>query len=109
MSMRAGDIVRFAWGAVAGQRQRSLLTILGIGVGILAVVLLTAVGEGVRRFVLGEFTQFGTNIVAIQPGKTTTFGISGATISTVRPLTVEDAAALAGLPAVTAYRSSSHG
>ncbi|MGR8921042.1 MAG: ABC transporter permease [Gammaproteobacteria bacterium] len=102
MSMRAGDITRFAWGAVTGQRQRSLLTVIGIGVGILAVVMLTAVGEGVRRFVLGEFTQFGTNIVAIQPGKTTTFGISGATISTVRPLTVEDAAALAGLPVVTA-------
>lgn len=100
--MRGGDLIHFVWHAVNGHRQRSLLTVSGIAVGILAVVLLTAVGEGVRRFVLGEFTQFGTNIVAIQPGKTTTFGISGATISSVRPLTVEDAAALETLPVVDA-------
>lgn len=67
---------------------------LGIAVGIGAVVLLTAVGEGVRQFVLAEFTQFGTNIVAITPGKTSTFGVSGATISSVRHLTVDDAEAL---------------
>ena len=96
--MEARDTIRFAFGAVTGQRQRSALTVLGIAVGILAVILLTAVGEGVRRFVLAEFTQFGTNIVAIQPGKTTTFGVSGATISSVRPLTADDAAALARLP-----------
>lgn len=48
-------------------------------------------------YVLAEFTQFGTNIVAVTPGKTTTFGMSGATISTVRPLTLEDAEALARL------------
>ncbi len=99
--MRRCDLLRFALVAVASQRQRSALTMLGIAVGILAVVLLTAVGEGVRRYVLAEFTQFGTNIVAVQPGKTTTFGVSGATISSVRPLTVEDAAALATIPSVT--------
>ncbi|MGE0483563.1 MAG: ABC transporter permease [Gammaproteobacteria bacterium] len=102
MSMRAVDRLHFAWSAVSGQRLRSALTVLGIAVGILAVVLLTAVGEGVRRFVLGEFTQFGTNIIAVQPGKNTTFGLSGATISSVRPLTVDDAAALTRVPAVTA-------
>ncbi|MCB1745553.1 MAG: ABC transporter permease [Gammaproteobacteria bacterium] len=100
--MRAVDRLCFAWSAVSGQRLRSGLTVLGIAVGILAVVLLTAVGEGVRRFVLGEFTQFGTNIVGVQPGKNTTFGMSGATISSVRPLTVDDAAALTRVPAVTA-------
>jgi putative ABC transport system permease protein len=102
MSMRAVDRLHFAWSAVSGQRLRSGLTVLGIAVGILAVVLLTAVGEGVRRFVLGEFTQFGTNIIAVQPGRNTTFGLSGATISSVRPLTVDDAAALTRVPAVTA-------
>ncbi|MES9938197.1 MAG: ABC transporter permease, partial [Sedimenticola sp.] len=36
---------------------RSFLTALGIAVGIAAVVLLTSIGEGVHKFVLGEFTQ----------------------------------------------------
>jgi putative ABC transport system permease protein len=87
MSLRGGDLVLLALGAVRGQRLRSGLTVLGIGVGILAVVLLTALGEGVRRFVIGEFSQFGTNVIAVTPGKRTTFGVSGATISSVRPLT----------------------
>lgn len=100
--MTFGDSLRFALGSVRGHRLRSGLTILGIAVGIGAVVLLTAVGEGVRQFVLAEFTQFGTNIVAITPGKTSTFGVSGATISSVRHLTVDDAAALYRLHEVEA-------
>ncbi|MGR9089444.1 MAG: ABC transporter permease [Gammaproteobacteria bacterium] len=92
--MQFGDTLRFASGSVRSHRLRSGLTMLGIAVGIGAVVLLTAVGEGVRQFVLAEFTQFGTNIVAITPGKTSTFGVSGATISSVRHLTVDDAEAL---------------
>ncbi|MEQ8231670.1 MAG: ABC transporter permease [Gammaproteobacteria bacterium] len=102
MSLRGTDLSLLALGAVRGQRLRSGLTVLGIAVGILAVVLLTALGEGVRRFVLGEFSQFGTNVVAVTPGKRTTFGISGATISSVRPLTADDAAALARLPLIEA-------
>lgn len=95
--MRGADLARYALGAVAAARLRSALTVLGILVGIAAVVLLTAIGEGVRLFVLGEFTQFGTNLLAVVPGKTTTFGASGATISTVRPLRLEDAEALSRL------------
>jgi len=100
--MRFADSLEFAVGSVRGHRLRSGLTVLGIAVGIAAVVLLTAVGEGVRQFVLGEFTQFGTNIIAVTPGKTSTFGVSGATISSVRHLTVDDAAALYRLNAVEA-------
>ncbi len=100
--MRAVDVLWFAIGSVGGHRLRSGLTILGIAVGIGAVVLLTAVGEGVRIFVLGEFTQFGTNIIGITPGKTSTFGVSGATISSVRHLTIDDATALYRLNPVEA-------
>lgn len=92
--MRFTDQTGLAMGAVLANRLRSGLTILGITVGIGAVTLLTAIGEGVRQFVLAEFTQFGTNIAAVVPGKANTFGTSGATISTVRPLTVDDASAL---------------
>lgn len=100
--MRVRDLCQFSISAVTGQRLRSVLTVLGIAVGIASAVLLTAVGEGVRRFVLGEFTQFGTNIIAIVPGKTTTFGMSGATISSVRPLNIDDAQALYRIPSVEA-------
>lgn len=92
--MRASDLLKLSMGAVLAYRLRSTLTILGILVGIGSVVLLTSIGEGVRVFVMDEFTQFGTNLVAVVPGKTETFGISGATISTVRPLTIDDLEAL---------------
>ncbi len=98
--MRLADLIHLTGGAIRAQRTRSLLTVLGIAVGIAAVILLTAIGEGIQRFVIAEFTQFGTHLLAVTPGKTQTFGISGATISTVRPLTLDDAASLARLPQV---------
>ncbi|HPB76151.1 MAG TPA: ABC transporter permease, partial [Chromatiaceae bacterium] len=45
---------------MVAHRARSLLTVTGIAIGIAAVVLLTAIGEGIHRFVLSEFSQFGT-------------------------------------------------
>jgi putative ABC transport system permease protein len=100
--MRLLDISRLAAGAVAAHRSRSLLTALGIAVGIAAVVLLTSIGEGVHRFVLAEFSQFGTNIIAVTPGRTETFGMSGAQISNVRPLSLDDSAALSRIEQVVA-------
>ena len=79
---------------------RSFLTAIGIAVGIASVVLLTSIGEGVHKFVLSEFTQFGTNLIAVTPGKATTTGISGAIISNVRPLSLDDALALERIPRV---------
>ena len=100
MSFR--DLIRLSLGAVFSHRLRSFLTALGIAVGIAAVVLLTSLGEGIHQFVLSEFTQFGTNLIGIAPGKTTTTGISGAIISNVRPMTLDDAEAMKRIPAVEA-------
>ena len=100
--MHLRDHLRLTGSAILAQRMRSLLTGLGIAVGIAAVVLLTAIGEGVQRFVVHEFTQFGTNLISIAPGKTETFGLSGAIVSNVRPLSLDDAAALERLPQVLA-------
>ncbi|OGB28252.1 MAG: peptide ABC transporter permease [Burkholderiales bacterium RIFCSPLOWO2_12_FULL_61_40] len=100
------DTTRLALRAVTAQRLRSFLTLLGIAVGIAAVILLTSIGEGIHRFVLAEFTQFGTNIASISPGKVKTSGPAPTGIpSSVRPLTLEDARALARLPAVTGMTS----
>lgn len=99
--MLLADSTRFALQAITSHRLRSFLTLLGIAVGIAAVILLTSIGEGVHRFVLAEFTQFGTNVVAIAPGKTKTGGAPPSGIpSTARLLTLEDAQALLQLPNV---------
>ncbi len=96
------DFIRLTSGAVIAHRLRSILTALGIAVGIAAVVLLTSLGEGVHRFVLSEFTQFGTNLIGITPGKTTTVGVSGALVSNVRPMTLDDAEAMRRIRHITA-------
>lgn len=98
--MRFRDILHLSLGTLFTQRLRSFLTILGIAVGIASVVLLTSIGEGVHRFTLGEFTQFGTNLIAINPGRSTTLGTSGAIINTIRPLSIEDEEALGKIPGV---------
>jgi putative ABC transport system permease protein len=94
------DFFRYTINGLRAQRLRSFLTATGIAVGIGAVVLLTSLGAGLHHFVLDEFSQFGTNLIAINPGKVTTHGVSGALISNVRPLTLEDAEALRRLPQV---------
>jgi putative ABC transport system permease protein len=94
------DFIGFIWRSVVAHRLRSVLTALGICVGIAAVILLTSLGAGLREFVVAEFTQFGTNIINIAPGKTSTHGVSIGIFGTVRPLTIEDTEALARLPGV---------
>jgi putative ABC transport system permease protein len=100
--MLASDYARYTFSAVRDHPARSILTVTGIAIGVAAVVLLTAIGEGIHRFVLAEFTQFGTNLMAITPGRTSTLGMSGAIISNVRPLSLDDARALTRLPQVRA-------
>ncbi|MBP9684767.1 MAG: ABC transporter permease [Rhodoferax sp.] len=96
------DATRLALRAITAHRLRSVLTLLGIAVGIAAVILLTSIGEGIHRFVLAEFTQFGTNIASISPGKVKTSGPAPTGIpSSVRPLSLDDARALGQLPHVT--------
>ena len=100
--MLFADALRLALRAITAQRLRSFLTLLGIAVGIASVILLTSIGEGIHRFVLAEFTQFGTNIASISPGKVKTSGPAPTGIPTsVRPLTLDDARVLRNLPHVT--------
>jgi len=98
--MHIQDFIQLTTNAVRSQRMRSFLTALGIAVGIASVVLLTSLGEGLHRFMLAEFTQFGTNLIGVNPGKVTTHGVSGALISNVRPLSIEDGQALKRIPQV---------
>ena len=88
------DLIKLTGRSVIAQRMRSFLTALGIAIGVAAVVLLTSIGDGMHRLVLAEFTQFGTNLIAINPGKATTHGASIGVFGTERPLTIDDAVAL---------------
>jgi putative ABC transport system permease protein len=98
--MRLKDIIKISLSALIDQRMRSFLTILGIAVGIGSVVLLTSIGEGIHRFVLSEFTQFGTNLIGINPGRATTHGAPGAILNNIRPLSLSDEEALKRVPGV---------
>jgi putative ABC transport system permease protein len=94
------DLLHLATGALRAHRLRSFLSMLGIAIGVAAVILLTSIGEGTRVYMVSQFTQFGTNILAINPGKSKTIGIPGVLGGTTRKLTIDDAEALFRVPGV---------
>jgi putative ABC transport system permease protein len=100
--MRAPDLLAFAVGAARGNRVRTLLLMLAMAIGVAAVVTLTALGDGARRYVVREFSAIGTNLVIVLPGRTETGGITAGSFisSTPRDLTVDDAQALLRAPGV---------
>ena len=96
--MSPRDAISMAMRALTAHRLRTFLTLLGIAVGVAAVILLTSIGEGLHRFVLAEFSQFGTNVVNISPGRVSTGGANPGFPSSVRPLTLADVQALQRIP-----------
>ena len=92
--MRTGDFLSLTSASLLTHKLRSFLTMLGIAVGIAAVIMLASIGEGIHKFILAEFTQFGTTIVGINPGRTQTMGMSMGVFGAERPLTIEDVEAL---------------
>jgi len=101
--MPLGDLWALLMETLRTQRLRSFLTILGIVIGMASVVLLSSIGEGTREAMLDMFSQFGSTIIGVQPGKVKTFGMGPGSIGgTTHPLTVEDALALRHIPGVVA-------
>lgn len=98
--METVELFRFVLGALTGHRLRSALSALGVAIGVAAVVLLTSLGEGTRRYIVSQFSQFGTNLMEINPGKVKTFGFAGAFGGTTHKLTIEDSEALRRVPGV---------
>lgn len=92
--MEPVELFRFVLGGLTGHRLRSGLSALGVAIGVAAVVLLTSLGEGTRRYIVSQFSQFGTDLIAVNPGKVKTFGIPGVLGGTTHRLTLDDAEAL---------------
>jgi putative ABC transport system permease protein len=90
----AADTARFAFESLRGHRLRTSLTLLGMGIGVGAVILLTTLGEGARQYVAGEFLALGSNLIIVLPGKTETTGSAPILGGTPRDLTLLDAEAV---------------
>ncbi len=94
--MRPADIAFYASNSLKCSRSRTLLMMLAMSIGVGAVVVLTALGEGARLYVVNQFSSLGSNLVLVFPGRTETAGISpGMLLGQIpRELTMEDARAL---------------
>jgi len=100
--MRNADVLRFARDAATAYPLRTSLSVLAMAIGVAAVVVLTALGDGARRYVVEQFSSLGSNLVIVLPGRSATGGFSPANALTTTPrdLTVDDAFALVRLPSV---------
>jgi putative ABC transport system permease protein len=92
--MNADDLLLFALGALRGHRLRTALSLTGVAIGVVAVVVLTSLGEGARAYVTREFSSLGTNLLIVLPGKTETTGMAPIVGGVPHDLTVEDAEAV---------------
>ncbi len=63
------EVLRLAVESLLAQKLRTALTILGMVIGVGAIVLLVSLGQGAKNYVTSEFEGLGTNLIIIQPGK----------------------------------------
>ena len=103
--MRLVDVAQFASGSLRGSPTRTSLMILAMSIGVASVVVLTALGEGARRYVINQFSSLGTNLVIVLPGRTETAGIGPGMLlgQLPREITLDDAQALLRSPAVKRF------
>jgi putative ABC transport system permease protein len=92
--MRWTETLRIALDAIRTHRMRSLLTVLGIWIGIASVTLIVGLGQGAQQAVQAQISSLGTNLLVVTPGSTTSAGVRAGRGSATT-LTTTDAAALA--------------
>lgn len=103
-----GAMLSEAWMAMWANRLRTILTMLGMVIGVGAVILMLAVGQGAQQEVQASIASMGSNLFIILSGSTTSGGVrmgGGATPT----LTVADAQSMEELPSVAAVAPSSPG
>ena len=92
---------RLAMRALLRNKVRSLLTMLGIVIGVAAVIVTVAIGSGARTSVQKSINALGSNLIVVQPGSTTSTGARGG-FGTASTLTPQDGLAVAQLDGVAA-------
>jgi putative ABC transport system permease protein len=97
--MTFNDIIKESWLSISANKIRSFLTVLGIIIGVLAVVIMVAVGETVQTEITDQFSSLGTNTIVIRAGAAR---IGGVRTGNRQTLTTDDAAIIAKLPDVAA-------
>lgn len=99
------DTLQISFKTVLSYRIRSLLIVLAMALGVAAVVVLTALGDGARNYVINQFSSIGTNLLVVLPGRAETSGaFLGAVLGqTPRDLTLKDAQLIGRLPQVRRY------
>jgi putative ABC transport system permease protein len=100
--MRPGDLLHLAAESLFRARLRSAMMLIAMAIGVAAVVVLTSLGEGARRYVTGEFQALGTDLLIVLPGRSETTGVQPGLFAgeTPRDLTLDDARALLRIPGV---------
>ncbi|GMR09104.1 MAG: ABC transporter permease [Gammaproteobacteria bacterium] len=90
------DTIKFSFTALERYRMRTSLMLLAMAIGVASVVVLTSLGEGARRYVTGQFSSLGSNLLIVLPGRSETTGGSPNMLvgETPRDLTIDDAQAL---------------
>ena len=101
--MRFYDLIFLAFSTLVRYPLRTLMLLIATSIGVMAVILLTAVGEGARDYITCEFRDMGTNLLIVIPGKNETSG-GGSPVDLAgvapRDLTVEDAISLRQIEAI---------
>lgn len=97
--MTFNDILKESWLSISGNKIRSFLTVLGIIIGVMAVVIMVAVGETVQKQITDQFSSLGTNTIMIRAGAAQTAGVRTGNRQT---LTIQDSEFIAKLPDVAA-------
>ena len=97
--MTFNDILKESWLSISGNKIRSFLTVLGIVIGVMAVVIMVAVGETVQKQITDQFSSLGTNTIIIRAGAAQSAGVRTGNRQT---LTIDDAQYIGRLPDVAA-------
>ena len=103
-----GTMLSEAWRAMRANRLRTFLTMLGMMIGVGAVVLMTAIGQGAQYMVDQSIASMGSNLFIILSGGTTAGGVRTG-LGAAPTLTLTDAEAIATLPQIAAVAPSQPG
>ena len=104
--MTVSDVLKESWLSISGNKLRSFLTVLGIIIGVMAVVIMVAVGETVQQSITDQFSALGTNTIVIRAGASRRGGIRSGNRNT---LTITDSEQIRKLPDVMSITPAQSG